>query len=722
MQQIVQNYKSGELLMLDVPAPAIKPGGVLVRSMFSLVSSGTELMKIGESQLSLLGKARARPDQVKKVLQSVAQQGLMATYRKVEAQLDSFTPLGYSLVGEVIEVGEGADEFRVGQWVACAGNQFAFHAEVNWVPINLCVAVPSEVDPRHAAFTTVGSVAMQGFRQSEAVLGESAVVIGLGLVGQLLTQILLAAGVTVIGVDLSEERCRLAEAAGAHAAGSPAASDQLKAQVLEVSGGHGADHVFITAGGESNGPTELAVFFARDRGRVIDIGKTRLDLPWKDYYEKELEVRFSRSYGPGRYDPIYEEGGIDYPIGYVRWTERRNMESFVGLLASKRINLTPLVSAVYPFAEAVGAYKRMGSGEERGVGVLFEYQENPRLERRIGGSQMSTTGTGDEKLALAVIGAGSYASSMLLPHLSKHEHVKLSDVVTTTALSAANAQRHFGFERHGTDLELVLADPTIGAVLIATRHASHAGLVSRALEAGKAVFVEKPLALDRRQLQDIRSAVAATGNDRLLVGFNRRYSPLLNQLKERWQALGPVQLRYTVNAGPLSAGSWYRDRTEGSRFAGEGGHFIDTASWWLGCDPVEVSAAATDDDIDNLTTTMLYPDGSVAVVQYLTSGDPRYPKESIEVMGQGRVARFDNFRSFELWSSGKPEKGQARAVDKGQERQLDQFVDAIRSGGPMPISFDSLVATTAATLGTMEAAVSRKKISLDSFLVEVEGA
>lgn len=712
MKQIAQNYKSGELLMLEVPVPQTKPGGLLVRTMFSLISAGTELMKIGESKLSMVGKARARPDQVKKVLQSVAQQGLMATYRKVEARLDSYTPLGYSLVGEVVEVGEGVDEFRVGQWVACGGNQYAFHAEFNWVPINLCVVVPAEVDPRHAAFTTVGAVAMQGFRQSEAVLGESAVVVGLGLVGQLLTQILVAGGVSVVGVDLAPDRCRLAEAAGAYAAGAPDSIETLRARLVELTGGHGADHVFITAGGTSNGPVELAADLARDRGRVIDIGKTKLDLPWTAYYEKELDVRFSRSYGPGRYDPLYEEGGIDYPIGYVRWTERRNMESFVQLIAQKRINLEPLVAAVYQFDDAVATYERMTSGSEPGVGVLFQYSAEAETGRVIASPLTSVGSPSEGRVRLAVVGAGSYASSMLLPHLRSHPMASLTDVVTTSALSAANAQKQFGFERFGTDLDQILGNESVDAVLIATRHASHARLVDRCLRAGKAVFVEKPLALDHEELSAVMSAIVETGNDRLLVGFNRRYSPLLSQLRRHWETLGPVQIRYTVNAGPLAADSWYSDRSEGTRFVGEGGHFIDTATWWVGHDPRSVVASSTSDDVDNLSAIFTYPDGSVATIHYLISGDARYPKESIEVMGQGRVARFDNFRSFELWSRGKRIREKARAVDKGQRQQLDHFLDAVAHGRPMPINVASLVATTAATLAAVEASISGQRCEI----------
>src|SRR5690349_5484554 len=375
MRQIAQNYKSGELALLDVPAPACRPGGVLVRSLYSLSSTGTEMMKLTEASMSMVGKARARPDQVRKVLDSVAQQGAVNTYKKVMNRLDSYTPLGYSLSGVVVEVGRGAEEFKVGQVVAAAGNEHALHAEYNWVPVNLCVPVPRGVAPEHAAFSTVGSIAMHGVRRAEVQLGDTACVIGLGLVGQLAVRLLIAAGVRTVGLDVIEERCRLAEKAGAVLCAPP--TDEGMAAVeqalAELTDGRGADHVLLAAGGSSNGPVEAAVRLARDRARVVDIGKTRLDLPWNAYYDKELDVRFSRSYGPGRYDDRYELEGIDYPAGYVRWTERRNLACFLDLLAGGSVDVGSLVSGIHPVEEAEEVYDRLGSGALRGVGFLLSY-------------------------------------------------------------------------------------------------------------------------------------------------------------------------------------------------------------------------------------------------------------------------------------------------------------------------------------------------------------
>ncbi|MET9272948.1 zinc-binding alcohol dehydrogenase, partial [Kribbella sp. NPDC003557] len=375
MKQVAQNYKSGELAVLDVPPPGCAPGGVLVRSLYSLISTGTELMKVGEAKLSLVGKAKARPDQVRKVLDTVAQQGVMSTYKKVMNKLDSYTPLGYSLCGVVVEVGAGAEEFSVGQLVAAAGNEYALHAEYNWVPVNLCVPVPDGVPPEQAAFSTVGAIAMQGVRQAEVQLGDTAVVIGLGLVGQLVVRLLVAAGVRVFGIDTVADRCRMAEKAGALHCSSPdeAGVASLERALLEASNGLGADHILLAAGGHSNGPVETAARLARDRARVVDIGKTKLDLPWNAYYDKELDVRFSRSYGPGRYDDRYELQGIDYPAGYVRWTERRNLECFVDLIAREQIDVASLIANTFPIADATDVYSKLSTGEYPGVGFLFEY-------------------------------------------------------------------------------------------------------------------------------------------------------------------------------------------------------------------------------------------------------------------------------------------------------------------------------------------------------------
>ncbi|MEU3783069.1 bi-domain-containing oxidoreductase [Streptomyces sp900129855] len=740
MKQVVQNYKSGELTLLDVPVPGCKPDGVLVRSAYSLISTGTELMKVSEAGMSMLGKARSRPDQVAKVVQSVATNGVPATYRKVMGKLDSYTPLGYSLCGVVEQVGAGIDGVKVGDLVACAGNEHALHAELNWVPKNLYARVPDGLAPRHAAFGTVGSIALQGVRQGESRLGEVALVIGLGLIGQLVVQLLAASGVSVIGADPDPARCELAERLGAAVCGDPS-SAAVETAVAELTGGHGVDQVYLAAGGGSNQPVELAARLSRDRGRVVDIGKCRLDLPWNAYYEKELDVRFSRSYGPGRYDPEYELEGRDYPIGYVRWTERRNLACFLDLLARGRVDVEPLVSHIADFDDAVETYQSLKDGELKAVAVLFRYPDVKAAEEAGEGGEAGEAGEAEETAApavavpavkrsggavpasaraakspvrLAFVGAGNYATSMLLPHLAQREGVELSTVVTTTALSAANAQRKFGFAEATTDLDAVLGDKSIDAVFVVTRHSSHAELTRKALLAGKTVFVEKPLALTEDELAGVLAAVEESGNDRLQVGFNRRFAPLLQEARKRFGArTGPASLRYLVNAGRLDHGSWYlRQGTEGSRFAGEGGHFIDTASWLLEADPVSVYAAATSGNED-LQIVMRYPDGSTATISYVTTGSSGFPKETLDLIADGRVLRLDDFVRASVYGSKRWVSSRLpKARDKGQNAQLAAFVKAVRTGGPMPVPLESLVATTAATLAVQAGLVGGAPVTL----------
>ena len=720
MKQVVQNYRSGELAVIDAPPPTCLPGGVLVRSLYSLISTGTEMMKVGESKLSLVGKARARPDQVKKVLETVQQQGPITAYQKAMHRLDSYSPLGYSLAGVVLDVGRGAEEFSVGQLVACAGNEHALHAEINWVPTNLCVAVPDGVSPQLAAFATVGSIALQGVRQASAQIGDTACVIGLGLVGQLVVQLLVASGVRVVGLDPDVDRCRLAEKAGGLLCAPPTEEGVVAVEraLARASDGLGADRIFLVSGGSSNQPVELAARLARDRATVVDIGKCKLDLPWNDYYEKELDLRFSRSYGPGRYDPSYEVDGIDYPAGYVRWTERRNLHCFVNALATKEVDPQPLIAGIFGLTDAPSVYEQLNDGSLQGVGFLFEYDAPEEgqpvatlpaparpLPARSRGPVVSMGVRDTNALRVGFVGAGNYASSMLLPHLAKHPGVDLARVATRRSLSAVNAQRRFGFGESGTDADAVIEDPSLDAVFIVTRHSSHAELACRALEAGKAVFVEKPLALSGEELDRVLATVDATDNDRILVGFNRRYAPLLVEMRARFgESSEPTNARYLVNAGRLAPDSWYRDsNVQGSRFVGEGGHFVDTLSWWIGSDPVEVVTMPAAGP-DELQMSLRYDDGSLATITYLTNAHRRFPKETFEASRGGRTARLDNFKRTTVWSGARARvRRPLGSPDKGQSAQIDEFLRAVRSGGPMPISLESLATTTRATLAASSA-------------------
>jgi predicted dehydrogenase len=491
--------------------------------------------------------------------------------------------------------------------------------------------------------------------------------------------------------------------------------EALERALNEISGGRGADHIVLAAGGSSNGPVETAARLARDRARVVDIGKTRLDLPWNAYYDKELDVRFSRSYGPGRYDEQYEVEGIDYPIGYVRWTERRNLECFLDLIARKEIEVETLVSGVFPLENASTVYADLASGSLKAVGVLLEYpaapaDSPPQSAASIirAGTAASPRPTSDGRLAIGFIGAGSYASSMLLPNLARLDKAYLAHVATTRSLSAVNAQRRFGFATASTNADAVFEDATLDAIFIVTRHHAHADMVCRALETGKAVFVEKPLALAREELDRVVETVVKTGNGRLMVGFNRRFAPLLMQMKSQF---GPARsnsvTRYLVNAGPLAADSWYRnDALEGSRFLGEGGHFIDTLSWWAESLPYEVHAVGGPEK-DDVHVTVRFQNGSSGTITYATTGSPRYPKETLDAAGGGRSARLDNFRKATVWSGRRQNAIRSlTGQDKGQQAELTQFVEAALAGAPMPISVESLVATTRATIAVSESLTS----------------
>jgi predicted dehydrogenase len=578
------------------------------------------------------------------------------------------------------------------------------------------------VAPEHAAFSTVGAIAMQGVRRAEPQLGETSLVIGLGLIGQLLVRLLVAAGIRVVGLDMIEDRCRLAEQAGAVLCAAPDDDGlaAVAASLDEITSGRGADHVFLAAGSSSNAPVETAARLARDRARVVDIGKTKLDLPWNAYYDKELDVRFSRSYGPGRYDDRYELEGIDYPAGYVRWTERRNLECFLDLLSHKDLEVETLVSGTFPMGEAASVYADLSSGALKAVGVLLEYPapdpENlPRPATSLVRAAVpvkgrnGTNGVAGKHLAIGFIGAGNYASSMLLPHLAQLPGAELAHVATTRSLSAVNAQRRFGFTTASTRAQAVLDDESLDAIFIVTRHASHADLVCRALETGKAVFVEKPLALTCEELDRITETIATTSNDRLMVGFNRRFAPMLAKMKADFgPASSGAVTRYLVNAGPLAADSWYRNEGEGSRFTGEGGHFLDTLSWWAESLPEEIYAVGGPDP-DDVQVTMKFGNGTSGVISYLTGGNVRFPKETLDVTGGGRSARLDNFRKATVWAGRGHDTIRARGgQDKGQRAELSGFVEACRAGTAMPIPFESLAATTRATIAVRDSLLSGK--------------
>ncbi len=712
MKQLLQSLRTGVISIKDVPTPTEpKRAGVLVRVHASLISAGTEKMKVDLARASLIDKARQRPEDVKKVLAEIKQQGFWSTWQRVSRKLDTPGPLGYSCAGEVIAVSEDVDDLKPGDRVACGG-QGASHAEVVSVLRNLCVKIPESVPFEEACFTTLGAIAMQGLRQANITFGESVVVIGLGLVGQLACAISKAAGCVTIGVDLDDHHVEIARK---HTATHAFNRNQegLVETIKSLTHGFGADAVIICAATSSNDPITFSADIARDRARIIMVGVSEMNLPRDVYFVKELEFRLSRSYGPGRYDANYEDRGMDYPIGYVRWTERRNMQEFVRLLAEKKIDPKAITTHTFPIDQAAEAYAIIaGEKKERYLGMVLTYPAIPNYELRI--TKDASTASQDpleirnSKFVINVgfIGAGNFAQGFLLPTLK--EKARLVAVANQSGASAEDARAKFGFERASTDARNIIDSKDINTVFIATRHGGHASLTAQAFLAGKHVFVEKPLALNYEQLRQVASAYQQSGK-KLMVGFNRRFSSLVRKTKEFFDDIGPKMIFYRVNAGPLPRSHWTQDETEGGgRIIGEVCHFIDTAAYLMGdALPKSVyaksisSGRADTVDRDTVSITIGYEDGSVAEILYLANGSKLLPKEELQVFSNGRTAIMKNFTELELWSgSDKPriEKGSG----KGHAEEVKAFLASLSADGDAPIPFDSLLATTLVTFAARE--------------------
>jgi polar amino acid transport system substrate-binding protein len=706
MKQVLQHIRTGTLKVDEVPETICKRGGILVSNAASLISAGTEKMAIDFAQKSLAGKARERPDLVRQVIGKLRRDGLMSTINAVWARLDAPMALGYSCAGVVREVGEGAEEFGVGNRVACAGMNYASHAEVVFVPKNLAVKIPDGVSFDEAAFVTLGAIALHGVRIAEAKLGDAVAVIGLGLLGQLSVQILKAAGCRVIGIDLDRSKVGLALMHGADAA--IVRSDDVEGTVRRFTDGCGVDAVIVTAAAETNDPVELAGAIARDRAIVSMVGAVRMDVPRKIYYEKELQLRLSRSYGPGRYDAQYEEAGIDYPIGYVRWTERRNMQEFLRLVAAKAVKLDQLITHRFPIEQAREAYEIVtGRRKEPYLGILLKYSGEKEKESKIValGSKRRAS-----EVRLGVIGAGSFARSVLLPRLVKASNVSLVGIATATGRNTKAAGELYGFELCTTDYRELLARDDINTLLIATRHDTHAKMTAEGLRAGKAVYVEKPLAISEEGLGEVIEAVART-DGRVMVGYNRRFSELSTSLKQFFDGVEHLAITYRVNAGAIPRESWIGQAEGGGRILGEICHFVDYLQFLTGAEPVEVFAyriGGGDAGEDTLSVLVKLSNGSVGNINYFANGDRAFPKERIEVYGGGRAAVLDDFRRLETWRDGKRSVTKRLQQDKGFDRELSAFIEAVRSGAEMPIAWRSLVMTTLTTLRIEDALRSGK--------------
>jgi predicted dehydrogenase/threonine dehydrogenase-like Zn-dependent dehydrogenase len=650
MLALLTDRKSGEVSTYDIPSPELRPGGILVRTEYSVISAGTERSTLELSSKSLLAKAKARPDLVRQVVEYARQNGLKAAYDKVHGKLDTLTTMGYSCAGEVIAVADGMHEFRPGDRVACAGGGYASHAEINFVPRNLAAHIPQPVSTLAASLTTIGAIALQGFRQADLRIGETVAVVGAGLVGVLTIMIARAAGCRVVAIDLSPQRAARASEFGADLA--VLASDAQLGSAVRTFSRHGVDAAILTAATPSAEPAELAAGLLRDRGRIVVVGDVGLGVSRANMYAKELSLTLSRSYGPGRYDPQYEEVGIDYPIGYVRWTEQRNMEAFLDLLATKQIDVSPLLAHRYPIGQGSKAYAELKNGQYTSI---LEYRGAPAEEpkQKLPAAAAARPGLPGE-VKVGCIGAGSFASGVIFPVLQSVQGVRLLSVGSGSGASAASAQRAFKFEAANQPSQ-ILSDPRVDALFILTRHDTHSSLVGRAIRAGKPVFVEKPLAADDEQLaqlQEVYDQQALAGAAPfVMVGFNRRFAPFTERIRQFFaQRREPMLIHARINAGYIPHDHWIH--AAGGRIVGEFCHFVDWARSLTGSAIESVAACGLPDGAkyrsDNIAVVLRFDDGSVANLLYLANGDRSVPKEFYEVFCQGMVARLHDFRLLEL--------------------------------------------------------------------------
>lgn len=739
MRQIIQSYKTGNLKIEDVPVPSVRAGMVLVQTKASFVSAGTERMLVNLAQKSILGKAHARPDLVKKVIATAKKEGIANTVQKVRSKLDTPIPLGYSCVGSVEELGEGVDAFQIGDLIACGGAGYANHAEYNVVPQNLCVGIPRDINGcqqqlsiEEPAAATVGAIALQGVRQAMLTLGERVCVIGLGLIGLMTLQIVKASGCRVIGADLDLSRIELAIKLGADDA---VHVDELEGAAEAFTQGIGADAVIVAASAKDSKLIALAGEISRMKGRVVVVGFVGMDIPRDIYYRKELDLRLSMSYGPGRYDVAYEEKGYDYPLPYVRWTEQRNMLAFLELAAGGKINIQALISHRFPFEKALDAYRMILDGSEPYLGIVFEYPHDTHLQKIRVNEDLSPASV--KNINLGVIGAGNFAKAVLLPIFSKVPDMELHSVATARGMSARSAAEKFGFKHCVRSKDDILTNETVNTVLIATRHNLHGPLVIEALKAGKHVFVEKPLCLSMEELREIADLFNTEKNESpgsilpvphsanhpiLMVGFNRRFSLFIAKIKAALaKRKTPLIASYTINAGFIPKDSWIQDSAEGGgRIIGEVCHFVDTLKTLTGSTVRFVQAACIQSNNklhtnrDSLAATLSYEDGSIGTIIYHALGHSDYPKERLEVAADEMVMVISDYNQLEIIGR-KKEKMKAKQ-DKGFEAEINAFAGSIIKGGPPPIPLMDLIESTAVTFAIQRALATGKTIFLSEFL------
>ena len=705
MKQVLQYNRAKAPEVVDVPQPQMKGKGILVDNRCSLISVGTERQMIELSQMSIIGKARQRPDLVKQVLNKVRTEGLTATYNKVMGKLRSPLPLGYSSAGIVMEVDSAIDRFTPGERVACAGFAYACHAENIYVPANLAVKIPNNVSFEQASFVTLGAIALQGVRVADLHLGENVAVIGLGLLGQISCMLLAASGCNVIGIDIDKSKLELAKKSGATIA---VLSNNITAQhVLESTAGRGVDAVIITAATDSSAPIELAGEICREKGKVIVVGAVKMDVPRKMYYEKELELRLSRSYGPGRYDYAYEESGQDYPYSYVRWTENRNMQSFLQLISAGKIDISNLITHRFEIDKADEAYDLISQKtNEMILGVVLNYHENKNLliDGSFNVSPSSTPTTNRLKTGIGFVGAGGFASGVLLPHIKNISGFKPVSIMSGSGVSAVTSAESFGFERTSSSYEQMLIDKNINALFIANRHYQHAEFVFKAVKANKPVFVEKPLCLNSNELEQIVEKYKKNPVS-LMVGFNRRFAPLVKKMKLALSDCKyPLSMHYRINAGFIPSNNWIQDEDSGGgRIIGEVCHFVDLLCYLTNSTPTKITAESLvmpDEQYrsdDNLQIMIRFTNGSVGTVNYVASGHKLMPKEYLEIFGGGLAMRLDDFRTLSMADKNGLKTDNAKSQDKGHKAMLEAWSECLLKGTDSPIPFSEIITTTQAT-------------------------
>ena len=712
MKQVIQSIRNGKLKVVQVPDPITKPGHVLIANAFSAISAGTEKMAIELAQKSLLGKARERPDQVRRVLEKWRNEGFFRTLAQVREKLDEPMTMGYSSAGVVLACGAGVQDFKPGDRVASNGP----HAGVASVPKHLCAQIPETVSFEQAAFTVLGAIALQGVRLAKLELGNTAFVIGLGLIGQLTVALLKAQGCHVIGTDLDASKCELALRMGADYA-----KPEMKAEdIMKLTQGLGADAVLITASTKSDGPVDLAGEAVRKKGRVVAVGAVGLNLPRRPYYFKEAEFVVSCSYGPGRYDPEYEEQGHDYPAAYVRWTEQRNMQAVLDLMAAGKLNVCPLISHRFKIENAEAAYQLIEAGNERYLGILIEYPEVSSLGRRVelkppvSGKKFHAISNPKSEIGIGVIGAGNFARMTILPTLKKMGNLRLRTICSAGGLSAVHSGEKLGFDIAASDENEVFKDSETDAVFILTRHDQHARQVINALQAGKHVFTEKPLCLNETELDEIITVYNQINetnqknqtNQILMVGFNRRFSPAAVHVKRFFSdGVSPLTVSIRFNAGAIAPDHWTQDEESGGgRIIGEACHAIDLATYVTGSLPVRVFAESigglqspkiTD---DQCFITLRHSNGSISSIAYLAGGDKAFPKERIELFGGGKIAVIDDFKKVITCENGKIKKIRFRGQDKGHQKEIEAFAKALTNGESSPIPWNEIYVTTLASI------------------------